>query len=50
MTWSSAVRSSGTAYTAVPRTGGNRPRIRSTGAQAKFSESTRSQSPDRPAK
>lgn len=48
ITWS-PVSGSGKEYTATAVTCGNRLRIRSTGAAAKFSESTRSQSAVRPA-
>ena len=48
ITWS-PVRLSGTAYTATPAIPGMRPRMRSIGAAAKFSPSTRIQSPLRPA-
>ena len=46
--WSPA-RGSGTPTTAAAAASANRQRILSTGLAAKFSESTRSQSPDRPA-
>ncbi len=49
MTWSPTTVS-GTAYTEASTTSGWRWRIASTGAAAKFSPSTRSQSMSRPAK